>query len=315
MPSFGQGFAESLSGGLQNQENMRQRGMLELMMLSKRIEMEQQARQSEMAYAHKLNTLPQGGLAESLKVLGVPEDKAQALEDMFPEGAPQELLKDLGGPLGVQARANSYLNKPQKYTTKPDANNVIIDGFKDPITNEWVGQPQQILEPTAHHELEKIDVGVQNSMNMIGGILNRAKSVLTNAPVGVPIQKLNAYWQSHGMPTNPDLKAFQDSLGALSAQYIKDTTGMAPRSQQLMELDMNAFPNTSDDVQSAINKANILSEQMKNKAQVAHTTYDPLGLVPSPLHPMHQGIAIGQQNAAANTQHTTAKGTKYTVSQ
>jgi hypothetical protein len=284
MPSFIEGVASTLGGGLER----RAQGMLELSMLSKKIEMEQQARQSEMAQQHQYSLISGQQGSSVLGALGVSPEKTGPLAEAFPEGMPEGVLRDVTQTLGMQYRAESMMNRPQHFATKPDANNLITNGFVSPMTGTWLGQPQTTLDPKALDEIQKIDNQVGNAKNMIQGINQRAQNVLANAPAGVPLQRLNAYWQAHGMPTNPDLKAFTDSLGSLSAQYIKDTTGMAPRSLQLMELDMGAFPNATDDGPSALQKTQILNQTMSNKAQTAHMTYDPTNYLQSPLHPKSQ---------------------------
>lgn len=285
-------FLTGLANQVGSENELQQKGMLEMALLSKRMELEAQNRQAEMEKAHQLSLVPGEQLGSVLKSI-----RTGNTSGLNGQALPEGLAQGAEAATGMGLRAEAMLNRPMHIVTKPDQNNVITAGFQDPMTGQWIGQPQQTLDPSAQRELQKVDTATQNASNMVNGIMDRAKSILPTAPAGVPINKLDAFWQSRGMPTNSDLKAFTDSLGALSAQYIKDTTGMAPRSLDLMRLDTAAFPSVSDDFPSALRKTQILLDTAQNKAATAHTVYDPKNIVPSPFHPMQKGAQAAQAQA------------------
>src|SRR5258708_7484150 len=106
-------FEEGLAGSLAKGQEQRQQGMLEMAMLSKRIEMESQARQAEMKQAHGYNMVTGPQATSVLSTLGVSPDKLGTLADAFPEGLPSNILSSTESALGMQARTNAMLNKPQ----------------------------------------------------------------------------------------------------------------------------------------------------------------------------------------------------------
>lgn len=289
------GGQEALAEGIKENVDTLNTQKFKMALLSSQISQESQARMAETAQVHKLNDLTGTQLGGLGAALGIPADKAAKLSSLFPEGVPDSVAQGLMAAQGASNRAAAMMNKPVHYATKPDANNLIQNGFMSPATGTWISQPQTTLDPHYQQELGKVDTQVANAKNMIQGIGQRAQKVLANAPTGVPLQELDSWFQSHGMPTNPDLKAFNDSLGSLSAQYIKDTTGMAPRSMELMKMDMGAFPNSSDDAQTAMQKIDILNQTMGNKAASAHQIMDPTNNLGSSLHPLAQGAAAANK--------------------
>lgn len=297
IPGGEEGFASGLNQSLDEQRQNK----LKMALVNNQIESEQKAAMAEASQKAKLNTISGeqlGGLASFLRS---GSKDTSTLSSLFPNGAPDSVTQSLMGAEGAGLRAQAMMDKPVHFATKPDPNNLIQNGFMSPTTGNWVGSPQTTLDPSAQKEIQKVNMQVANAHNMIQGISQRAQSILADAPQGVPIQKLNTWWQDHGMPTNPELKAFSDSLGSLSAQYIKDTTGMAPRSIELMHLDMGAFPNTTDDVKTAVQKATILDQTMQNKASTAYTNYDPTNFLKSPNHPLAVGANQNKNQLMPNT--------------
>ena len=268
---------------------------LKMAMLSKQMEMESNNRMKEFAYKKQMEDISPEQAAASLNILGAKPSDVESLKGAYGTGMQPEIFKSMAESLGQQAKTSAMLNKPVATVTKEDKNGLIQQGFKDPMTGAWSAQPITTLDPERQREINKVDSQVQNSLHLLNDIGARAQSVLANAPEGVPIQKLNAYWQEHGMPTNPDLKSYIDTMGALAAQYQKDLTGMAPRSMELMKMDMGAFPNIEDDGPTAMRKTQIMTGVIQNKAGVAHFNYDPTNFLGSPIH---AGIAPSEHAKA-----------------
>lgn len=269
-----------------------QEGLINLAMASKRIQMEHEAQlrygpQTAQAMQEATATTPEQLGALKGIATGKPtnEDMLGPLRTAFPKGIPAEQAKEALTLSGIISKAQSSANKPIHVVSKADHNNLVASGFQLPQTGEYIRPPEITLDPNAQKEINKVDMMTGNAQNMLKGLLDRAKTILPNAPTGVPLNKLNSYWQQHGMPTNPDLKSYIDTTNTLKAQYTKDTTGMAPRSLELIKLEGAAFPDaTTDDFATATKKVNIMNDTMTDKASTAHTIYDPTNFLKSPFH-------------------------------
>lgn len=285
--TFGNGLAESLQKNVFDPAQERQKAKLQLAMESSRLQQEEMMKQRQAQFESQL-----GGLKNAQ--LGAIAPAGTNVGNLGDLGAGQ--TKDVLGMWGNQLRAQAMQNKPTHIVTKPDHNNLVTAGFQNPTTGEFIGQPQTTLDPHSQQALEHQDLNTTNAINQLQKFKELALKVLPEDAPNVKLNELSGWFQQHGAPLDPDLKAFADTAPARTLSFVRDAQGSVPRNGELAKMDMGALPNMTDNIASALKKIDPAIENLQNKMATGHQIYDPTNYLKSPYHPS----AKAQQQPSGN---------------
>jgi hypothetical protein len=248
--NFLTGAANALSQGLE-QSNM---SKLQLSMLSKRIEMEQQAKQSELTFEHGLNTIAPEKLGALAKIAGAKQEDVDNLKNVFGDsGVPSTLAGGLLQSLGAGNRIPALM--PFKTGVDQFGNEQYSTFNKK--TGQMGPQSSGSLSPSAAHEISTAVTGYGTLHNTLENIRGRVSQFI-NAPdaAHIPAQMLNLKLNQF-VPQGPagdQIKAYFADLPATSLRIDKALVGSSRFAESIVNNTQHGMPGLDDTVGSAMAK-------------------------------------------------------------
>jgi hypothetical protein len=285
--SYIQGASESAHEQFQNRE----KGMFEMALLSKRMELQSAEDEKKLMLQHQLSQVP----GEQVAALG----QGIAKNDWSGLKGQQIDEKLAATALSATGRVDARMNAPIKplFKTRTDANGIDHVTKIDPDTMQEVGEVSLGLNRVNAKAVRASNAATETVRTIIQNMNKRIEAALVKSPEYVPGQRANITL-NRLLPYDPELKRFIDGQADRALQIIKLTQGTVGRSWEQVKAELQGFGNGTDYAHLAIDKNNDKMADIDAQNSATLASFDPTNELKSKNHP----LAIGHQNALDKNQ-------------